>query len=102
MPPPTACATFAFFGCHTFRNRVSDTRLTRAEVMSGSSGPIWFDVKYWVTAKLKPVTSAAGHTSRTPRKPSIMNTSQNGTSSDSSGNWRPAMAPIRKGSMPVT
>ena len=70
--------------------------------MSGSSGPIWLDVKYWVTAKLKPVTSAAGHTSRTPRKPSIMNTSQNGTSSDSSGNWRPAMAPIRNGSMPVT
>ena len=31
-----------------------------------------------------------------------MNTSQNGTASDSSGNWRPAIAPIWNGSMPVT
>ncbi|MNT25087.1 hypothetical protein D3C72_1605920 [compost metagenome] len=70
--------------------------------MSGSSGPIWLEVKYCVTAKLPPHTSAAGHVSRTPLAPSIMNTSQNGTSSDSSGSWRPAMAPIWKGSMPVT
>ena len=31
-----------------------------------------------------------------------MNTSQNGTASDSSGSWRPAIAPIWNGSMPVT
>jgi hypothetical protein len=31
-----------------------------------------------------------------------MNTSQNGTNSDSSGSWRPVMAPILKASMPVT
>ena len=37
---------------------------------------------------------AAGQVSRTPRRPSIMNTSQNGTNSDSNGNWRPVMAPI--------
>ncbi len=34
--------------------------------------------------------------------PSIMNISHSGTSSDSSGSWRPVMAPILKASMPVT
>lgn len=87
-------ARAALRGCHTFRNADSETRLTSAEVMSGSSGPIWLAVKYWVTAKLPPVTSAAGQVSRTPLTPSIMNTSQNGTASDSSGNCRPAIAPI--------
>ncbi|MNE46699.1 hypothetical protein D3C80_1410530 [compost metagenome] len=70
--------------------------------MSGSSGPMKFEVKYWVTAKLKPATRAAGQVSLTPRRPSIMNTSQNGTNSDSSGSWRPVMAPILNASIPVT
>ncbi|MCY1179271.1 hypothetical protein D9M73_196630 [compost metagenome] len=70
--------------------------------MSGSSGPMKLEVKYWVTAKLKPATNAAGQVSRTPFMPSIMNTSQNGTKTDSNGSWRPAMAPILKASMPVT
>ncbi len=89
-------------GCQTLRNRVRQIRLARAEVMSGSSGPMKLEVKYWVTAKLRPATRAAGQVSFTPRRPSIMNTSQNGTNSDSSGSWRPVMAPMWKASMPVT
>ncbi|MNF77584.1 hypothetical protein D3C84_597340 [compost metagenome] len=84
------------------RNRVRDTRLTRAEVMSGSSGPMKLEVKYWVTAKLAPATRAAGQVSLMPRQPSIMATSQKGTMIDSSGSWRPVMAPILKASIPVT
>lgn len=70
--------------------------------MSGNSGPMKLDVRYWVMAKLPPATMAAGQVSRMPRQPSIMNTSQNGTRIDRNGSWRPVMAPILKASMPVT
>ena len=49
-----------------------------------------------------PPPATAGQVSRTPRRPSMMNTSQNGTNSDSSGSCRPVIWPIRNGSMPVT
>ncbi|MDT4839406.1 hypothetical protein FQZ97_731960 [compost metagenome] len=76
--------------------------LSSAEVMSGSSGPMKLEVRYWLTAKLPPATSRAGQVSRMPRQPSIIATSQNGTMTDSSGSWRPAMAPILKASTPDT
>ncbi|CNL23603.1 Uncharacterised protein [Mycobacterium tuberculosis] len=82
---PAICAPAVRLGCQIFRNRVREIRLARAEVMSGNSGPMKLEVKYWVMAKLRPATSAAGQVSRTPRRPSIMNTSQNGTNNDSSG-----------------
>ena len=43
-------------------------------------------------AKLTPVTRMAGHTSFTPRQPANAHTSQNGTSTEKNGNWRPTMA----------
>ncbi|MOA18194.1 hypothetical protein D3C78_1384940 [compost metagenome] len=43
---PAICAPAVRFGCQTLRNRVRETRLARAEVMSGSSGPMKFEVKY--------------------------------------------------------
>ncbi len=83
---PAICAPAVRLGCQTLRNRVRAIRLSSAEVMSGSSGPMKFEVRNWLAAKVKPATRAAGQVSLTPRMPSIMNTSQNGTNSDSNGN----------------
>jgi len=43
---PAICAPAVRLGCQTFRNRVREIRLAKAEVMSGSSGPMKLDVKY--------------------------------------------------------
>ena len=91
-----------FLGFQNFRKTVSDIRLTSAEVMSGNSGPMKFEVKNWVTAKVAPQTRIAGHVSRTPRQPSMTMITHKGMMSDSKGSWRPAIAPILKASMPVT
>ena len=79
-----------------------DTRLSSDEVMSGSSGPMKFEVKNWPSAKLPPATRMAGQVSRMPLKPSMMKTIQNGTSIARQGSWRPTMLPILKGSRPDT
>ena len=70
--------------------------------MSGSSGPRVFDVHHCATANDPPDTSAAGQTSRTPRRPDIVNTSQKGTSTDRNGSCRPTTCEIRWSSMPLT
>ena len=77
-------------GCHFFRNSDRQTRLTSAEVTSGSSGPMKLAVRNWVTANETPATSTAGQVWRMPRMPSIMATSQKGTMMERMGSWRPA------------
>ena len=47
----------------------------------------------WPIANVKPPTTAAGQTARTPRLPSTMPTRISGTNSASSGVWRPTIAP---------
>jgi hypothetical protein len=49
-----------------------------------------------------PDTSTAGHTPRSPLHPLIVTTSQAGTSTDTKGSCRPAMALSSFGSIPVT
>ena len=51
------------------------------------------DARYWKTPKVAPHTSAAGHTWRSPRLPSTMNTRASGTKTARIGVWRPTMAP---------
>src|SRR5450631_2378161 len=74
------------FGFQTLRKAARQIKLTRADVMSGSSGPTKLAVKNWVTAKLTPVTRMAGQVSRTPRQPSMIMMTQNGIKTDRNGN----------------
>jgi hypothetical protein len=46
--------------------------------------------------------SAAGHTPSIPRQPANAATTQNGTSTEKNGNWRPTIFDSAKTSMPVT
>ena len=54
------------------------------------------------TAKLAPITISAGHVCRTPRSPSMMNTSRNGTITATNGAWWPTIAPMCVAGMPVS
>jgi hypothetical protein len=60
------------------------------------------DVRNWATAKERPVTRAAGHTSRRPRLPSTTSRSRSGTTMASRGAWRPTIAPIVLSGIPVS
>ena len=51
---------------------------------------------------MKPPTSAAGQTARTPRQPSTIPTRISGTNSASSGVWRPTIAPRSSCGIPVS
>jgi hypothetical protein len=58
-------------------------------------------IKNCITAKLAPVTKHAGHTASMPRQPTCAATSQNGTSSENTGNCRPTIALSDMRSRPV-
>ena len=70
--------------------------------MSTSSGPIALLHANCTTANVPPQTSTAGATPRRPRHPLIVATSHAGTSSDTNGSCRPAMAPSVNAGMSVT
>ena len=53
-------------------------------------------------AKLTPATRIAGQISIMPRQPAKAQISQNGTSSEKNGNWRPIIADSCSRSSPVT
>ena len=59
-------------------------------------------VRNCTTANEPPPTSTAGQVSFTPRQPSMIAMIQNSTRMVMKGNWRPAIWPIKKGSMPDT
>src|SRR4030095_11082440 len=52
-----------FFGCHTRRNRISETIETIAAMMSTSSGPMKLETRYCGMANDSPVTRIAGQIS---------------------------------------
>ncbi|MNZ48820.1 hypothetical protein D3C78_665730 [compost metagenome] len=89
-------------GCQRRRNRVRHTNDTSDEIMSGSSGPMKFELRYCAMANEPPATITAGHVSFTPRQPSIIAMIQNSTIMVRNGNWRPTIWPISKLSRPVT
>ena len=55
----------------------------------------------WAAEKATPVTTAAGQVSLMPRKPSRIKTRIRGTTTASSGAWRPTTAPMWSASRPV-
>ena len=89
-------------GCQRFRNSVRQTSDTSEEMMSGSSGPRKFELRYWAIANEPPATITAGQVSFTPRQPSIIAMIQKRTIMVRNGSWRPTIWPISKLSRPVT
>ena len=59
-------------------------------------------MRNWAIANVTPHTIVAGSVWRTPRTPSMMNTSANGTKRPSSGVWRPTIAPSSCSGRPDT
>lgn len=51
-------------GCQRFRNSVRQTSDTSEEMMSGSSGPRKFELRYWAIANEPPATITAGQVIR--------------------------------------
>ena len=74
-----------FLGFQNFRKTEMQIRLIRAEVMSGSSGPMKLEVNQTPKAKDPPATRIAGQVSRTPFQPSMMKMIQNGTNTANRG-----------------
>ena len=70
--------------------------------MSTIHGLMKFEIRNCGTANETPQTRIAGQISFMPRQPANAQISQNGTISEKNGNWRPTIAPSRKGSIPVT
>ena len=62
-------------------------------MMSVSGTDQKLDARYWNTAKTTPHSSAGGQTWRSPRAPSMMNTSASGTNTASSGVCLPTIDP---------
>src|SRR5579872_4560766 len=79
-------------GCQMRRNATRHAIEISAEITSTSHGPQILLTMNCGTAKLTPVTRAAGHTPSMPRQPAKAHTSQNGTITLNSGNCRPTMA----------
>ena len=90
--PRMAGEVQTFFGCHTRRKATKLSIETTAAMMSTSSGPMKLDTRYCGIAKDRPVTRMAGQISIMPLRPAKAQISQNGTSSEKKGNWRPIMA----------
>src|SRR5205814_953813 len=89
-------------GCHTWRKPIRHAIETSDAPMSTIHGLMKFEIRNCGTAKDTPHTRIAGQTSFMPRHPANAQISQNGTISEKNGNWRPTIAPSRKGSIPVT
>ena len=89
-------------GFHTFRNSVSVPIDTSAAITSTSHGPWKFDTRNCGIANDTPATRIAGQICSMPRKPANAQISQNGTSTEKNGNWRPTMAESCSRSSPVT
>ena len=65
---------------------------TTAAMTSTSSGPMKFETRNWVMAKLTPVTRMAGQISHMALRPANAQMSQNGTRREKKGSCRPIMA----------
>ena len=81
-----------FLGCQTRRNSTRLIMEMMAAMMSTSSGPMKLDTRYWGIAKETPHTRMAGQISIMPLRPANAQISQNGTSTEKNGSWRPIMA----------
>src|SRR5450830_1778166 len=79
-------------GFQNFRKVTSATIEQMAAITSTSSGPMSLDSRNCGMGKLRPVTSKAGQICFMPFQPAKAQISQNGTSSEKKGNWRPIMA----------
>lgn len=78
-------------GCHTRRKPTSATIEHIAAITSTSSGPMKLLTRYCGIAKDRPVTRMAGQISHIALRPAKAQISQNGTSSEKKGSWRPIM-----------
>ena len=76
-------------GCHTRRKATAAARATSEAMMSVISTEIHVAEIHWVTAKVTPMTMAAGQVWRTPLRPSTMKTSSSGTKVAMIGAWWP-------------
>jgi len=81
-----------FLGCHTRKKPTRQAMETSAAMMSTSSGPMKLDTRYCGMANDTPATRMAGQISIMPLRPAKAQISQNGTSSEKKGSWRPIMA----------
>ncbi|MNS97896.1 hypothetical protein D3C72_1322450 [compost metagenome] len=70
--------------------------------MSTSSGPMKLETRYCGMANDRPVTRIAGQISIMALRPAKAQISQNGTSTEKKGNWRPTMAVTSMTSYPCT
>ena len=70
--------------------------------MSTSQGPCRLETRNCTIANDRPAVRQAGHTSRVRRKPAMAATSQNGTSTEKNGSWRPTIADRSWSGSPVT
>ena len=74
-------------GAQNRRKVTATARDTSEAMMSVISTEIHVAEIHWVTAKVRPMTTAAGHVWRTPRRPSTMKTSSSGTKVAMTGAW---------------
>jgi hypothetical protein len=91
-----------FLGFQSLRNRTRETSDTMAATTSTSHGPWKFETRNCVTANDKPVTRIAGQISSMAFHPAKAQISQNGTSSEKNGSWRPIIPDSCSRSSPVT
>ena len=89
-------------GCHMRRKPTVQTMETMAAMMSTSSGPMKLDTRYCGMAKDTPVTKMMGQISIMALRPAKAQISQNGTSTEKNGSWRPTMAVTSIRSYPWT
>src|SRR5258705_13692313 len=89
-------------GCHILRKPMRQAIEMSDAPISTIQGLMKFEIRNCGTANETPQTRIAGQISIMPRLPANTQISQNGTIREKNGNWRPTMAPSRKGSMPVT
>ena len=81
-----------FFGCQIFRKDTSEIIETTAAITSTSPARCSWRRRTARPAKLAPVTRMAGQISHIALRPAKAQISQNGTSSEKKGSWRPIMA----------
>lgn len=96
-----SCKAEDCFGFQNFKKIAKANRDTSADKISGSSGPIKFEVTYCVIAKENPETRIAGKTSSARLKPAIMITMNKGIKAERKGNWRPTIFEISIAAIPV-
>src|SRR6185369_6588301 len=80
------------FGCQILRNSASAPIDEIAATTSTSHGPWKFETRNCGTANATPATRMAGQISIIRRKPTNALISQNGTSTEKNGSWRPTIA----------